>query len=85
MQQQQNSGLQEFTLFPELPAELRLKIWDFALPGPNVITVELDDSNWAIRGARPLPKPKYTFENSPTPPIHLQVNIESRIHALKSY
>jgi hypothetical protein len=86
MQQEQNIGLQEFTLFPKLPAELRLKIWDLVLPPePNVITVEFDwedpddpDSNWH-------PKIKYNFENSPTPPMHLQVNMESRIHASKSY
>jgi 2EXR family len=29
--------LTEFTLFPKLPAELRVKIWKNALPGPRVI------------------------------------------------
>lgn len=28
-----------FTLFPELPTELRLKIWGHALPGPRIIRI----------------------------------------------
>lgn len=28
-----------FTWFPRLPAELRLKIWELALPGPRIITL----------------------------------------------
>ncbi|KAF8860144.1 hypothetical protein BDZ45DRAFT_741750 [Acephala macrosclerotiorum] len=31
--------LDEFTLFPKLPIELRLKIWNEALPGPRVVEI----------------------------------------------
>jgi hypothetical protein len=30
----------QFTLFPELPTELKLKIWEFALLAPRVIPVK---------------------------------------------
>jgi hypothetical protein len=30
-----------FTLFEKLPTELRLKIWEFAIPGPRVIYLDL--------------------------------------------
>jgi hypothetical protein len=91
MMQQPNSDLQEFTLFPKLPAELRLQIWDLASTGSNVVTVEIDwephdpDIIWARSPPYVGPLTKYSFENSPTPPIHLQVNMESRTYALKSY
>lgn len=35
-----------FTIFPELPLELRLLIWKSALPGPRV--VEIFDTEWDI-------------------------------------
>jgi hypothetical protein len=35
-----------FTLFPKLPPELRLKIWDMALRGPRVITI-LPAGSWS--------------------------------------
>jgi len=34
------SGATSFTLFPKLPPELRLKIWEIALPGSRIVKVE---------------------------------------------
>jgi hypothetical protein len=35
--------IEEFTLFPKFPPELRLKIWKAALPGPRVVEIEWFD------------------------------------------
>jgi hypothetical protein len=32
--------LTAFTLFPELPTELQLKIWEHAIPGPRVMKIK---------------------------------------------
>jgi hypothetical protein len=66
----------QFTLFPKLPAELRLKILDMALPGPRVIT---------ILPASGCPTPGYQFGKCDQAPAHLQVNVEARSTALKTY
>jgi hypothetical protein len=42
---------QEFTLFPKLPTELRLKIWKLSLPGPRVVPLCIGRSR--RRGLRP--------------------------------
>jgi hypothetical protein len=31
---------QSFTLFPELPLELRLRIWSFIAPGPRTVSIK---------------------------------------------
>ncbi|PMD12086.1 hypothetical protein NA56DRAFT_666655 [Hyaloscypha hepaticicola] len=36
--------LEEFKLFPQLPSELRDKIWEFATPGPRIVTVRARES-----------------------------------------
>jgi hypothetical protein len=38
------SVCETFTLFPKLPIELRLKIWEEALPGPRIIEIHHDDN-----------------------------------------
>jgi hypothetical protein len=35
-----------FTLFPNLPTELRLKIWVAALPGPRVMAIDHSSGRW---------------------------------------
>lgn len=41
--QPNNPGLQEFTVFPNLPLELRRMIWGYSLPGPRVIEIFAED------------------------------------------
>jgi hypothetical protein len=65
-----------FTFFPKLPPELRLKIWDMGLPGPRVITI-LPAGGWS--------GPDYRFGKCDQSPVHLQVNVEARLSALKKY
>jgi len=66
-----------FPLFPKLPTELRLTVWDMALPGPRIMesTVYIDGDDqlcWCL-----LP--------SENPPAMLFVYRESRTVALKHY
>jgi hypothetical protein len=35
--------LTKFTLFPKVPAELRIKIWRFAHPGPRILRLEYEE------------------------------------------
>jgi hypothetical protein len=73
-------SLNEFTLFPKLPVELRLKIWRAALPGPRIIeayydyeeSVNGDISDGVIRTNQP-------------PPVLLSVCHESREETLRKY
>jgi hypothetical protein len=60
-----------FTLFPHLPTELRLKIWDHALPSPRLIDLNLSITKTRITTARP--------------PILLSVCAESREAAQRHY
>jgi len=68
--------LQQFTCFENLPGELRLKIWEFALPSP-----------WLLKSRKINAKYKYFV--SPVVlvniPAQFDVNHESRAEALKSY
>ena len=70
-----------FTLFPNLPAELRLKIWDMALPSPRVRTIQ-PYYNWDVPFSY---ETTFGFGTCDKPPIHLQVNMEARSIALKTY
>jgi hypothetical protein len=54
-----------FTLFPNLPQELREMIWKFALPGPRTIEISL---------VNPHRSPAYYFKV----PAVLQVSREAR-------
>jgi hypothetical protein len=75
-----------FTYFPKLPAEIRLKIWKDALPGPRVIRIQLkfDPKPPRIEGQKKKPQVS-RFVASRPPPIGLRVCRESRIEALKEY
>lgn len=37
--------LEEFTVFPKLPIELRLRIWKFTLPGPRIVQVMYNEAD----------------------------------------
>ena len=42
-----------FTLFTNLPTELQIKIWGFALPGPRIIQCHHSKGSVSFNGARP--------------------------------
>lgn len=42
-----------FTLFPNLPTELQIKIWRHALPGPRIIQLHYLNGTFSFHGARP--------------------------------
>lgn len=71
--------LKEFTLFAELPLELRLKIWQHTFPGPRVVKV----NSYGI-----VKQDGYNFHAFySTSPIPMAMSIcsESRIEALRHY
>jgi hypothetical protein len=78
--------VESFTCFPKLPAEIRLKIWKAALPGPRVVRIQLKLGPRQPRIDGKKKKPRMSrFVASCPPPIGLRVCRESRIEALKEY
>jgi len=75
--------LQSFTLFPTLPTELRLKIWQCVIPGPRDVTIQYRTKYEEFNG-----KNVYTFvgwtSHDPVPLV-LHICHESRAEGLKSY
>lgn len=65
-----------FTLFPELPPELRLKIWKHALSEPRISMIEQ---------TMPPHRNRFIFKFCLAPPTFLHVNDESRSLAQKAY
>jgi hypothetical protein len=70
--------LKQFTLFPKLPLELRLSIWELALPESRIVTLEPSRSEVDHRHS-------LRFGKSDKPPVLLQVNHESRSLTLRTY
>lgn len=64
--------LDTFIYFNKLPAELRVKIWKYLLPGPRIVPVAFD-----IRGHGLLSTAK--------PPTLLRVSREARLEAQREY
>ena len=75
-----NKGL-TFHLFPSLPAELRLKIWDFSFQ-PRVIALHTRKSHYAD-DSRDRGTPKWQTRNGN--PAQLSTCVESRQLALERY
>jgi hypothetical protein len=77
----------KFTLFPELPVELRLKIWSLALPVSRVITIVSDYSSAPEFFDPDHPdRTRYKARACAKPvPALLHCNSESRAVALKTY
>jgi hypothetical protein len=73
-----HSTFKQSTLFPKLPLELRLRIWEFALLESRIVTLESgscgDRQDCFLR-----------FGKSDKPPVLLQVNRETRSLALRTY
>jgi hypothetical protein len=75
---------QKFTLFPNLPLELRLKIWRHALPEPRIVKTPRDRENKVIGNMSGEPSTGQVSVRKP--PIHLlQVCRESRQETLMIY
>jgi hypothetical protein len=48
-----STDLKTFTLFPQLPPELRLSVWSLALPGPRVIILRAVEYRTSKNSSRP--------------------------------
>jgi hypothetical protein len=72
-----------FSLFPELPSELRLKIWRFCFPGPRTVRIQYKaKTRHSVDGKRS----NFSAWTSTNPiPIILHICHESRQEALKFY
>lgn len=67
----------KFEKFPNLPCELRLRVWELSLPGPRIVEVRhFRYNNY---------KSTYCFTSVCAPPIQLRICRESRTMALKHY
>ncbi|OTA54935.1 hypothetical protein K449DRAFT_191872 [Hypoxylon sp. EC38] len=78
-----------FTLFPQLPAELRLKIWEYLL-APRIIAIACLDAEAPPSSDEELEEPWTSFPELEVPapravPVLLLVNRETRTLALKRY
>jgi len=67
--------LTTFPLFQFLPAELRQKIWEYALPGRRTISITLEGEKYVLRERGVISRP----------PVLLSVNQEAREVALRTY
>lgn len=82
----------QFRVFPNLPKELRLKIWVFAIANPRTIQLELDTNLWVIGTHTPtdpllrtckesrdeiLPNYKILIENKMKQPIYVRSDIDT--------
>jgi hypothetical protein len=72
-----------FTLFPELPSELRLKILHYAMPGPRILGVG-HRIKYTTHYGRTLPESMEWITSDPVPAL-LHVSHESRFESLKIY
>jgi 2EXR family len=82
-------ALVQFTLFPKLPKELRIKVWQFVAREPRIVEVcQLQDSQYIAHATEDN---NYEWRNSgpfysPTAiPVILHINRESRVIALENY
>ncbi|TVY59255.1 hypothetical protein LCER1_G000241 [Lachnellula cervina] len=73
----------DFTLFPHLPSELRLKIWEEMLPGPRDVEIEYH-MDYVMFNEKKISK--FTGWRSREPvPVGLHICQESRHEALVHY
>ncbi|KAE9380074.1 hypothetical protein N431DRAFT_309705, partial [Stipitochalara longipes BDJ] len=45
----------KFTVFPKLPAELQLKMWKYAIPGPRIIKLKTHVPDWLMEERESYP------------------------------
>jgi len=72
--------VQQFTIFPELPLELRCKIWNFALPAPRVLQIRT-----IVVQATGIESWKVCCEDKDKVPACLLVCHEARVEVLRKY
>ncbi|WQF76018.1 Putative 2EXR domain-containing protein [Colletotrichum destructivum] len=78
--------LDHFHLFPRLPVELRLRIWDFNLPQPRVVPIRCGAKSLSFASHSQSPPLSTSGCTSYTAvPVNLHVCHESRREALVSY
>lgn len=75
--------LQEFTLFPHLPPELRIKIWTHCLPSPTLHTISLPTCS--CPHSFPICPRQHAPRTLSSLPILLQINSEARRECLRRY
>lgn len=76
-----SSPTKNFTLFPLLPLELRLKIWSYMSPGPRNLSIQY---NMSSQYSSSRATPSFGGWTSPSPvPVILHICHESRSEALK--
>ncbi|TQV91440.1 hypothetical protein IF1G_09939 [Cordyceps javanica] len=74
-----------FSLFSQLPTELRLRIWNYNLPGTRIVPVRCGADDLSL-GAPPMSSLAATGCTTTTPnPANLNICVESRAEAVKSY
>ncbi|KXH30884.1 hypothetical protein CSIM01_01478 [Colletotrichum simmondsii] len=79
-------SLTQFHLFPRLPVELRLKIWNLNLPPPRVVPIRCGAKSLSFASHAQSPRPSSSGCTSYTAvPTNLHACHESRLEALKSY
>ncbi|KAK2728776.1 hypothetical protein CKAH01_02826 [Colletotrichum kahawae] len=81
--------LDHFHLFPYLPAELRLKIWNFNLPPPRIVPIQCGAKSLSFapdvhQAAQRRPSTSGCISYASIP-VNLHVCHESRVEAMKSY
>ncbi|RDW59602.1 hypothetical protein BP6252_12689 [Coleophoma cylindrospora] len=69
-----------FHLFPNLPGEIRLKVWNYILKEPRVVDISCERG--LLPGSRRYAK---SFGSKSPPPALLYVNRETRYEALAVY
>jgi hypothetical protein len=82
--QKKTSERGAFEVFPNLPIEIRVKIWRAALPGTGLVVLEVYSTfreDWSSATWKRVGK---VFCNKIAPPIVLQVCQESRAEILKA-
>jgi hypothetical protein len=85
-------GPQTFPKFNELPPELRIKIWQAAMPAARTVVVQSpiasrreEPAPTSLDGALPLQDSAETWRSNTQIPALLHVNSEARHEALKHY
>ncbi len=83
-------GADSFVKFRELPAELRIKIWQFAMPAARTVVIKSPYSQKTVPISLDKVLPQAvddgeTWQSTTQVPALLHVNAEARYEALKHY
>ncbi|OBT69552.1 hypothetical protein VE03_01110 [Pseudogymnoascus sp. 23342-1-I1] len=81
--QPKSLNLKSFELFPQLPTELRLMVWEFCLPGPRVVDIRMCRKSIPTSTGELLDVSR--FISSVDHPVMLHVCSESRRLARQHY